>query len=108
MTPGPWLWLLAAGLAEVAWSQSIKPTQGFTRPLPTLICFVLGASAVYLLTRAMADLPVGTAYCVFTGIGAIGAVTLGVVWSGDPISPARVFGLALLVAGLLVVRLGEA
>jgi len=107
MTVGPWLWLLAAGLTEVVWSQSIKPTQGFTRPLPTLVCFVLGASAVYLLARAMGELPVGTAYCVFTGIGAVGAVALGVLWSGDPISPLRGTGLALLIAGILVLRLGE-
>jgi quaternary ammonium compound-resistance protein SugE len=107
VTFGPWLWLLAAGVAEVVWSQSIKPTHGFTRPLPTLVCFVLGASAVYLLARAMTDLPVGTAYCVFTGIGAIGAVTLGVVWGSDPLTPLRTVGLALLVSGLLVVRLAE-
>ncbi|KAA1425791.1 DMT family transporter [Nocardioides antri] len=104
---GPWVWLLAAGLVEVAWTQSIKPTEGFTRPVPTLVCFLLGVSSVYLLTRAMDGLPVGTAYCVFTGIGALGAVALGVLWSGDRVSALRMAGLALLVAGLLVVRLDE-
>ena len=102
-----WLWLLGAGMVEVAWTQSIKPTDGFTKPLPTVVCFVLGVSAVYLLSRAMEGLPVGIAYCVFTGIGAIGAVALGVLWSGDRVSALRMMGLALLVAGLLVVRLGE-
>jgi quaternary ammonium compound-resistance protein SugE len=57
----PWAWLLTAGAAEVAWSQSIKPTEGFTRPLPTLLCFALGVAAVYPLTRAMQHIPVGTA-----------------------------------------------
>lgn len=102
-----WWWLLAAGLVEVAWTQSIKPTDGFTRPLPTIVCFVLGVSAVFLLSRAMEGLPVGLAYCAFTGIGAIGAVGVGVLWSGDRLSAARLMGLALLISGLLVVRLGE-
>ncbi|WP_228803615.1 DMT family transporter [Nocardia cyriacigeorgica] len=59
-----WLILGLAGLVEIAWSQSIKPTENFTRPLPTLLCFALGAFAVYLLSRAMQTLPVGTAYAV--------------------------------------------
>ncbi|WP_308290329.1 SMR family transporter [Mumia sp. zg.B53] len=65
------------------WSQSIKPTDGFTRLGPTVVCVLLGASAVYLLARAMQTVPVGTAYAVFTGIGAVGAVSLGVVVHGD-------------------------
>lgn len=108
MSIGPWTWLIAAGLVEIAWSQSLKPTHGFTRLVPTLICIVLGATSVYLLTRAMTDLPVGTAYGVFTGIGAIGAITLGVFLAGDPINLVRTLGLALLVSGLVVVRLSEA
>jgi len=71
----PWAWLLGAAAAEVAWSQSIKPTDGFTRVLPTLLCFVLGVAAVYPLTRAMQGIPVGTAYTVFTGIGITGMTT---------------------------------
>ena len=81
-----WLWLLLAGLVEVAFSQSIKPTQGFTRIVPTLICVVLGATSVAVLSRAMQEIPVGTAYAIFTGIGAIGAVSLGVALSGDPVT----------------------
>ncbi|WP_279582194.1 SMR family transporter [Fodinicola feengrottensis] len=77
-----WVVLVLAGLVEVAWSQSIKPTNNFTRPLPTLLCLALAAVAVYLLSWSMNSLPVGTAYAVFTGIGAIGAITLGVVETG--------------------------
>ena len=102
-----WLYLLAAGLVEIAWSQSIKPTESFTRPLPTLICFLLGTAAVYLLTFAMRELPVGTAYAVFTGIGAIGAITLGIIISGDPVSLARVAALSLIVVGVICARLVE-
>ena len=100
----PWAWLLTAAAAEVAWSQSIKPTDGFTRVLPTLLCFVLGVAAVYPLTRAMQGIPVGTAYTVFTGIGAAGAVVLGIVMYGDPVTTLRLTGITLVVAGVIALR----
>lgn len=103
----PWAWLVLAGIVEVAWSQSIKPTDSFSRPLPTLVCFLLGAGSVYLLTRAMQSLPVGTSYVVFTGIGALGAVTLGIALSGDPVSAPRLSGLALIILGVVVCHLTE-
>ena len=103
-----WAWLVLAGLVEVAWSQSIKPTESFSRPLPTLACFLLGATSVYLLTRAMSALPVGTSYVVFTGIGAVGAVSLGVAFSGDPLTFPRIGGLALILTGVVVCHLAEA
>jgi quaternary ammonium compound-resistance protein SugE len=99
-----WLTLVVAGLVEIAWSQSIKPTQNFTRPWPTLLCAVLGVGAVYLLSRSMQTLPVGTAYAVFTGIGAVGAVSLGIVVHHDPVSALRVFALSLIVAGVVLAR----
>jgi quaternary ammonium compound-resistance protein SugE len=100
----PWAWLLTAAAAEVAWSQSIKPTDGFTRVLPTLVCFVLGVAAVYPLTRAMQGIPVGTAYTVFTGIGAAGAVLLGIVLYGDPVTALRLTGITLVVTGVIALR----
>jgi quaternary ammonium compound-resistance protein SugE len=99
-----WLILVLAGLVEVAWSQSIKPTHNFTRPLPTLICLILMAAAVWLLSQAMNTLPVGTAYAVFTGIGAAGAIVLGVVVNDDPVSVGRMAALALIVGGIVVAR----
>ena len=99
-----WLVLLAAGLLEVAWTQSIKPTENFTRPLPTLVCVVLGVAAVYLLSLAMRTLPVGTAYAVFTGIGAVGAIALGVVLYRDPLTWGRFLALALIVGGVVLAR----
>ncbi|MFC8527442.1 DMT family transporter [Nocardia sp. NPDC057227] len=99
-----WLFLGLAGLVEVAWSQSIEPTRNFTRPLPTLLCFVLAASAVYLLSLAMRTLPVGTAYAVFTGIGAVGAIALGVVLHRDPLTVGRVLALGLIVGGIVLAR----
>ncbi|WP_406529780.1 DMT family transporter [Streptomyces sp. I8-5] len=100
-----WLLLIGAGLVEIAWSQSIEPTRGFTRPLPTLVCAVLMIGAVYLLARAMEGLPVGTAYAVFTGIGAIGAIALGVLVHHDPASPGRLAAVALIVGGVVLARM---
>ncbi|MFJ1458612.1 DMT family transporter [Nocardia sp. N2S4-5] len=100
-----WLVLGLAGLIEIAWSQSIKPTQGFTKPLPTLLCFLLAAAAVYLLSVAMQSLPVGTAYAVFTGIGAVGAIGLGIAVQKDPLSVGRALALALIIGGIVLARL---
>ncbi|WP_280494722.1 DMT family transporter [Nocardia asiatica] len=100
-----WVILAVAGLVEIAWSQSIKPTENFTRLVPTLICFALGATAVYLLSRAMQTLPVGTAYAVFTGIGALGAITLGIVVNRDPLSAGRILALALILGGVVLARI---
>jgi quaternary ammonium compound-resistance protein SugE len=99
-----WLLLLVAGLVEIGFSQSIKPTDGFTRPLPTLVCFVLAAVSVWLLSLSMRSLPVGTAYAVFTGIGAVGAIALGVAVQKDPVSIGRLAALALIIGGIVLAR----
>jgi quaternary ammonium compound-resistance protein SugE len=99
-----WLLLIAAGLVEIAWSQSIKPTAGFTRLLPTLVCVALAAVSVYLLSLAMKGLPVGTAYAAFTGIGAIGAITLGIVVHKDTMTVGRVVALGLIIGGVALAR----
>ncbi|MBF6179172.1 DMT family transporter [Nocardia otitidiscaviarum] len=99
-----WLVLGLAGLVEIAWSQSIKPTQNFTRPLATVICLALMAVAVLLLSYAMQTLPVGTAYAVFTGIGAVGAIALGVVVHKDPIGAGRMLALTLIVGGIVLAK----
>lgn len=100
-----WLFLIAAGCVEVAWALSIEPTKGFTRPWSTALCFVLGASAVYLLTFALRTLPIGTAYAVFTGIGSVGTVALGILLFGDPATAGRLVPIALIVGGIVALRL---
>ncbi|MEV6429972.1 multidrug efflux SMR transporter [Nocardia sp. NPDC051463] len=99
-----WIVLGVAGVVEIIWSQSIKPTENFTRLVPTVICFVLGAVAVYLLSRAMQTLPVGTAYAIFTGIGAVGAIGLGVMVNKDPLSAGRLLSLSLILGGIVLAR----
>jgi quaternary ammonium compound-resistance protein SugE len=103
-----WLFLLAAGLVEVAFALSIEPTKGFTKPLQTALCFVLGAGSIYLLTHALKTLPIGTAYAVFTGIGAIGTVVLGIVLAGDPATLGRLVPIALIVVGIIALKLFSA
>jgi quaternary ammonium compound-resistance protein SugE len=103
-----WLFLLVAGLVEVAFALSIEPTKGFTRPLQTALCFVLGAGSIYLLTHALKTLPIGTAYAVFTGIGAIGTVVLGIVLAGDPATLGRLVPIALIVVGIIALKLFSA
>ncbi|MFC7386281.1 DMT family transporter [Sphaerisporangium rhizosphaerae] len=100
-----WVWLVTAGLLEVAWSRSIKPTGNFTRVLPTVLCLALAVAAVYPLTLAMRTIPAGTAYAVFVGIGAVGAIALGVIVDHDPLTPGRLAALALIVAGVILARL---
>ncbi|MFE3321040.1 DMT family transporter [Nocardia sp. NPDC059195] len=99
-----WLVLGLAGLVEIVWSQTIKPTENFTKLGPTLLCVALGSLAVYLLSRAMQTLPVGTAYAVFTGIGALGAIGLGVLVHKDPLSAGRALALALILGGIVLAR----
>ena len=100
-----WLFLLAAGCVEIAFALSIESTKGFTRPLQTALCFALGAGSIYLLTHALKTLPIGTAYAVFTGIGAVGTVVLGIVLAGDPATLGRLIPIALIVVGIAALRL---
>ena len=100
-----WLILFVAGLCEVGWAVGLKYSEGFTRPLPTVITGVSLAASMVLLAWAMKTLPLGTAYTVWTGIGAVGAVTLGVVLFKEPLTLPRMVCLGLIVAGILGLRL---
>lgn len=99
-----WWWLLAAGVVEIAWAMSIKPTEGFTRLWPTVLSVVLMGLAAFLLSVAVRDLPTGTAYAVFTGIGAVGAVALGIVVNRDPVTAGRIAALVLISSGVVLAR----
>lgn len=95
-----WIFLILAGLIEVAWALSLKYAEGFTRLWPSVIAVVTIVLSMYFLSAAMRDLPIGLAYGVFVGMGAIGATVLGIVLFGEPASPLRFFFLALLIASL--------
>ena len=101
----PWLLLLLAGLFEVAWAIGLKYTDGFSRPLPTLLTlFAMGVS-VLLLAMAVKQLPLGTAYAVCTGIGAVGTVLMGIWLFNEPATLARVLCLLLIIGGILGLKL---
>lgn len=100
-----WLTLLAAGLLEVAFAASLKPAAGFTRLGPSLAVIVFGTAAVVTLTQTLDRIPVGTAYAVFTGIGAVGTVLVGVLVYDEPVSLARLAAISLVVAGVMGLRL---
>lgn len=97
----PWLLLLLAGLFEVAWAIGLKYTDGFSRPLPTLLTLSAMGVSVFLLAMAVKQLPLGTAYAVWTGIGAVGTVLMGIWLFNEPATLARVLCLMLIVGGIL-------
>ena len=103
-----WLYLLVAGLMEVAWAVGLKYTEGFTRLWPSVWTGAALVLSMLLLAAAVRTLPLGTAYAVWTGIGTIGAAVLGVVLFGEQATPARVVCIGLIVAGLVGLKLTSA
>jgi quaternary ammonium compound-resistance protein SugE len=100
-----WIYLLIAGLLEVVWAFTMKLSLGFTRTGPTVVTLLAMAASFALLSVAMKSLPLGTAYMVWTGIGAVGAFIVGVVILGEPLTMGRVVAAALIVAGLSLMKL---
>jgi quaternary ammonium compound-resistance protein SugE len=97
----PWLLLVVAGVFEIGWAIGLEYSEGFTELLPSIATVVVLVASMLLLARAVESLPIGTAYAVWTGIGAVGAATLGVVLFDEPISVARVGFISLIVLGVV-------
>ncbi|AWN45161.1 quaternary ammonium compound-resistance protein SugE [Methylobacterium terrae] len=100
-----WLLLLVAGLLEVGWAIGLKDTDGFTRPLPSLLTGLGMLASVGLLGLALRSLPVGTAYAVWTGIGTVGTALLGIALFGEPADAARLACIGLIVLSILGLKL---
>ncbi|MFP5505347.1 MAG: quaternary ammonium compound efflux SMR transporter SugE [Gammaproteobacteria bacterium] len=100
-----WIILVVAGLFEVAWAIGLKYTDGFTRLWPTVGTVLAMIVSLWLLGIAMKSLPVGTAYSVWVGVGAVGTVALGIVLLGEPANAARLVSIALIVAGIAGLKL---
>ena len=100
-----WIILVMAGLLEVVWAIGLKYTHGFTRLTPSVITLTAMIVSIVLLSWAMRSLPVGTAYAVWTGIGAVGAAITGILLLGESASLARIASLALIVAGIIGLKL---
>jgi quaternary ammonium compound-resistance protein SugE len=99
-----WLYLFVAGLFEVAWAIGLKYTEGFSRPLPSVLTVIAMACSLGLLALALKTLPVGTAYAVWTGIGAVGTAALGIYLFGEPATLSRLICIALIIAGITGLR----
>ncbi|MGY4492880.1 quaternary ammonium compound efflux SMR transporter SugE [Pseudomonas sp. TE3610] len=101
----PWLILFFAGLFEVGWAIGLKYTDGFSRPLPTVLTVAAMAASLGLLGLAMRDLPLGTAYAIWTGVGAVGTVIAGVVLFGESLAPMRIASVLLIITGLIGLKI---
>jgi len=102
-----WICLLIAGLLEVVWAYSMKQSQGFTRVGPAALTLAAMIASVGLLSLAMRALPLGTAYTVWTGIGAVGAFVVGAALLGEPLTPLRVAAAVLIVGGIVLMKLSS-
>lgn len=100
-----WIMLLLAGLFETVWAFHLKQSDGFTRLTPSLITVVAMVVSLGLLALSMRQLPLGTAYAIWTGIGALGAFVAGVVVLGEPVGAGRVVAAALILSGLVLMKL---
>ncbi len=100
-----WFLLFVAGLMEIGWAIGLKYTDGFTRLVPSVLTVAAMVISIVLLGLALKTLPVGTAYAVWTGIGAVGTAILGIVLLGDPATAARLASIGLIVAGIVGLKL---
>ena len=96
-----WVLLFVAGLLEIAWASGLRYTDGFTRPLATVVVLAIAWLSFYLLAVAMREIPVGTAYAIWTGIGATGVALLGMMFLKEPVTAARLLFLGMIVAGII-------
>lgn len=100
-----WIVLFAAGLLEIVWAYFMKASEGFSKPVPTVITLVAMAASFALLAWSMKTLPLGTAYTIWTGIGAVGAFIVGAAVLGEAVTLWRVVAAVLIVSGLILMKL---
>lgn len=103
----PWIVLVCAGLLEIVWAVATKQSDGFSRPIPTIVSLVTMIASFALLAHAMKSLPLGTAYAVWTGIGAAGAFVIGILAFGESASATRILAASLIVAGIVLLKISE-
>lgn len=100
-----WIYLFLAGVLEVGWALGLKRSEGFSKPLPTLITLALMALSFTFLALALRKLPIGTAYAIWTGIGAVGTALFGIAWFGESRDLPKLLCLTLIVAGIVGLKL---
>lgn len=102
-----WILLLIAGLLEIVWAYSMKQSEGFTRLLPSLVTVTAMAASFWLLALAMRTIPLGTAYLIWTGIGAVGTFIAGLILLGEPANAGRIIAALLVASGLLLMKVSS-
>jgi len=102
-----WVYLIAAGLLEIAWASTLKKTAGFTQLGPSVLTAVLYMASLYLLSLGLRDLPASSGYAVWVGIGAVGTALVGIFFLGEPKSALRLVSIALIVLGVIGLRMAE-
>ena len=102
-----WIYLVTAGVFEIIWAFAMKQSVGFTRPVASAITIITMLVSFWLLALAMKTIPLGTAYIIWTGIGAIGAFAVGIWFLGEPVTPLRLFAAALIITGLILLKLAS-
>ncbi|RXG87541.1 MULTISPECIES: quaternary ammonium compound efflux SMR transporter SugE [Bradyrhizobium] len=100
-----WSILFVAGLLEITWAIGLKYTEGFSKFVPSVVTLAAMAGSIILLGVALKSLPVGTAYAIWTGIGAVGTATLGIILFGEPATAFRLASIALIIAGIIGLKL---
>src|SRR5688572_24532492 len=100
-----WLYLFVAGVLEIVWAVGLKYSEGFTKPLASVVTVVAMFASMWLLALALKEIPLGTGYAVWVGIGAVGTAVLGIVLFGEPATGPRLACIALICAGILGLKL---
>ena len=101
----PWILLFAAGLLEVVWATAMRLSDGFSKPLPSIIAGITAFASFWLLAQAMRSLPLGSAYAVWVGVGAVGTSVLGLIYFGESATILRLSGIALILGGIVALKL---
>lgn len=101
----PWLYLIVAGTLEIGWATGLKFTDGLTRLWPSLLTLAVSFVSFLLLAQAMKSIPLGTSYAVWTGIGVVGTAILGILLANDPATPGRLACIALILIGIVGLKL---
>lgn len=100
-----WVYLVVAGMLEIGWATAMKYSEGFSRPFPSAATILLMLASFGLLSQSMKSLPLGTAYGVWTGIGAVGSALVGILFLGEPRDALRIFCIVLILAGIVGLKL---
>lgn len=103
----PWIYLVVAGVLEIVWAFTMKQSHGFSRLTPSLITISAMAVSFWLLATSMRTIPLGTAYIIWTGIGAVGTFIVGIAFLAEPVNTLRLIAAVLIVSGLILMKLSS-